>query len=55
MDKHCSVCKQRLEEATHKENLFKCGCGYWKIGVNENCVFEDAGSPRPTLRFLISK
>jgi hypothetical protein len=54
MNKICSVCKKQLEIAPYKANLYKCNCGYWKPGIHEELVYEDAGSKQPTLRFIIN-
>ena len=53
----CSVCKVELKlsfVSTDGDNMWKCGCKLlWKQSkIDGKIIYEDADSPRPTLRFL---
>lgn len=55
MNKKCSVCKQVPSPVIGKQDLHQCRCGFWKPGVNEEWVFWDAQTKKPTLHFLINQ
>jgi len=52
----CSVCKQELKKGFLTADgikIWKCRCGNWKqSNVDSKIIYEDADSPKPTLRFL---
>lgn len=55
-DTICSVCKQ-VPQASSTGKFYKCNCGNW-VKSNTTAgdyVFEDAGSQKPSLRFLVKR